>query len=232
MVKKHMTPVSQESSSLVLADTAYQWLLDGILTRRLCPGVQLKERDIGLTLGISRTPLRQAFMRLIAEGLATQLPNVGIFVRQLSMEQAEELLEVRCILEAGAAAKAAQRITDAEAQDLIALSRDVDDAFSRGIQADLNPLEYEFHVQVMTLAANDELRQLSERMHIIHLTLSVLEWRGDSGPKMSLPHVDVAQAIASGDIGRAFQAMWKHFDVLHNSIHSRALSLQTEALVS
>ena len=223
-----------QSSPTALADTAYQWLLDGILTRRLSPGAQLKERDIGLKLGISRTPLRQAFMRLTAEGLATQVPNVGIFVRQLSMEQAQELLEVRRILEAGAAANATERITDAEAQGLIALSRDVDDAFSRGIQADLNPLEYEFHARVMMLAANSELRQLSEKMHIVHLTVSVLEWpeRNVATRTMSLSHVDVAQAIVSGDIGQAFQAMWKHFDVLHNSIHGKLLSLQAQALVS
>jgi len=210
-----------------LPDTAYEWLRNGILTRRLSPGVQLKERDIALELGISRTPLRQALMRLIAEGLATQVPNVGIFVRQLSMGQAEELLGVRRILEAGAAAAAAERITDSGAQDLVALARDVDDAFRRKNQQDLNLLEYEFHTRVMQLTGNSELRALAEKMHTIHLTVSVLEWprrnaRNDS--EMSLSHVDVAQAIGSGDAARAFQAMWRHFIVLHDSIHARLLS--------
>jgi len=225
-----MASVNQiQSAPRALADTAYEWLLDGILTRRLSPGVQLKERDISLELGISRTPLRQALMRLIAEGLATQVPNVGIFVRKLSMEQAEELLGVRRILEAGAAAAAAERITKSETQELIALGRDVDEAFRlrRKNQQDLNLLEYKFHTVVMQLSGNSELRSLAEKMHTIHLTVSVLEFprigsRNEN--EMSLSHVDVAQAIGSGDIGRAFQAMWRHFDVLHDSIHARLVS--------
>ena len=202
--------------------------MDGILTRRLSPGVQLKERDIGLELGISRTPLRQALMRLVAEGLATHVPNVGIFVRRLSAEEAEELLGVRRILEAGAAAMAAHGITESEAQELIALAGDVDDAFARGNQPDLNIVEYKFHTQVMELAGNSQLRALAENMHTIHLTLSVLEWprRNSPNDEMSVPHVDVARAIGSGDVAEAFQAMWQHFDVLHDSLHARtALSL-------
>jgi len=212
-----------------LADTAYQWLLDGILTRMFSPGVQLKERDISLELGISRTPIRQALMRLIAEGLATQVPNVGIFVRKLSMEQAEELLGVRRILEAGAAAAAAERITDSETQDLIALARDVDDAYRLRLkdQQDLRQLEYKFHTRVMQLAGNSELRALAENMHTIHLTVNILEWprrNSENDPEMSVQHVDVTQAIGSGDVGWAFQAMWQHFLVVHDSIHARLVS--------
>lgn len=212
-----MASVNQiQSAPPALADTAYQWLLDGILTRRFSPGVQLKERDISLELGISRTPIRQALTRLIAEGLATQVPNVGIFVRRLSMEQAEELLGVRRILEAGAAAAAAERITESEAQDLIALAHNVDDAFRLRLknQQDLYLLEYKFHTHVMQLAGNSELRALAENMHTIHLTVSVIEWprrNSENDYEMSLAHVDIAQAIGSGDVGRAFQAMWRHY---------------------
>jgi len=212
-----------------LAENAYEWLLNGILTQRLSPGVQLKARDVSRELGVSPTPIREAFKRLVAEGIATQVPNVGIFVRKLTMEQAEELLGVRQVLEAGAAAAAAERITDSGAQDLVALAHDVDDAFKLRLksQQHLRLLEYKFHTQVMRIAKNSELKALAERMHIIHLTVSVVEYPrspSEIPANMSLPHVDVAQAIGSGDIGRAFQAMWRHFDVVHNSIHTRLVS--------
>lgn len=91
------------------SDTAYDALREQILDWSLEPGTVLAEVDLSNRLGLSRTPVREALARLVADGLAEPLGGRGLVVTPLGAHNITELFELRGALEQQAAALAAER---------------------------------------------------------------------------------------------------------------------------
>ena len=91
------------------SDRAYAALRDDITEWRLLPGTVLAEVEQSERLGVSRTPLREALSRLTAEGLTTTAGSRGVVVTDVSLDDIDELFELRETLECKAAALAAER---------------------------------------------------------------------------------------------------------------------------
>ncbi len=91
------------------SDVAYTALRDDIVEGRLAPDTVLGEVEQSQRLGVSRTPVREAFSRLTAAGLAVQAPGRGTVVSPISLDDVDHLFELRIPLETQAAELAAQR---------------------------------------------------------------------------------------------------------------------------
>jgi DNA-binding GntR family transcriptional regulator len=105
-----------------LGDFAYRLLRDCIRSGRFTPGQHLREADVAEWLSISRTPVREAFHRIISEGLLTNGPWNGVMVADLDASQLMELYAVREALEGTAAALAAEHATPAEVRLLLRIA--------------------------------------------------------------------------------------------------------------
>ena len=103
------------------AQFVYEELLARIQDMRLEPGRRLGETELAASLGVSRTPLREALRLLLAEELLEQLPTGGMVVRRLTPRDAAELYAVRARLEGLVAAAAAERAEPADVDRLTAL---------------------------------------------------------------------------------------------------------------
>ncbi|MFW5474582.1 GntR family transcriptional regulator [Knoellia sp. CPCC 206450] len=103
------------------AQFVYEELLARIQDMRLEPGRRLHETELATSLGVSRTPLREALRLLLAEELLEQLPTGGMVVRRLTPRDAAELYAVRARLEGLVAAAAADRATPGDVDRLTAL---------------------------------------------------------------------------------------------------------------
>jgi len=93
-----------------LSQRAYEHIQKQILDGELPAGSQLSEQSLAESIGVSRTPVREAIRRLVAEGLLEQLPRYGTIVRTPGRREIVELYEVREALESWAAAEAARRL--------------------------------------------------------------------------------------------------------------------------
>jgi DNA-binding GntR family transcriptional regulator len=91
------------------SDRAYQQLREEILDQVLPPNTVLAEVEQSERLGVSRTPVREAFSRLVADGLLTALAGRGLVVTELSVARVNQLYELRLALEEQAARLAALR---------------------------------------------------------------------------------------------------------------------------
>lgn len=96
-------------------------LRDAILTCRLEPGAVLNERELAETLGVSKTPVREALSLLNQEGLVHILPRQAYLISPITVRDVHESFDLRVILESAAAELAAARISDAELAELEAL---------------------------------------------------------------------------------------------------------------
>jgi DNA-binding GntR family transcriptional regulator len=104
------------------AELAYATVRDGILHGKYDAGSRLTEEDLARAAGVSRTPIREALRRLHAEGLVQFEPNHGAVVSLYGLEQAEEIFELRALLEPISARRAAERATPATIAALRALA--------------------------------------------------------------------------------------------------------------
>lgn len=111
----------QLSQSLPLGEAVYQSLRTAIESGAFAPGSRLREALLADRLGVSRTPIREALRRLLADGLVTQTPSRRLIVTNLSRIQVLELFALREILEGSAAAFAAHRATNAEIELLTSI---------------------------------------------------------------------------------------------------------------
>ncbi|WP_114946714.1 GntR family transcriptional regulator [Microvirga calopogonii] len=96
-----------------------------LMEGEIAPGARVPERDLCLTLGISRTPLREALKVLAAEGYVVLLPNRGARAAKLTQKDVQDLFEVCESLEAAAGELACQRITDEQVQRIASLHEEM-----------------------------------------------------------------------------------------------------------
>src|SRR5438270_3191221 len=108
----------RDGSRELLADRAYAELRDRLVTLRIPPGAPIDEDQLGEELQMGRTPVREAIKRLALENLVTVFPRRGTFASEINITDLAHISDVRSVLEAHAAERAAERITDAQREEL------------------------------------------------------------------------------------------------------------------
>jgi DNA-binding GntR family transcriptional regulator len=140
---------------------AYATLRDWILHGPLSPGEPLRDTDIAEHLGISRTPVREALIRLAQDGLVESARGRGTKVTDLKIEQAPQLFEVGAVLDGYAAEVAAARLTPADLRRLREVLKTMED--TRESRA-LAEIDRDFHLIYYLRTGNDVLVEMLERV--------------------------------------------------------------------
>lgn len=142
-----------------LADAAYEQVRRRILDNVWPPGHRALEQEVGLALGMSRTPVREALVRLQAEGLIELIPRHGMHVLPVSPVQMREIYEVLTALECMAVELVARRKpTAADIQPLTQATDEMDHALARDDLDAWAAADEAFHAQLVELAGNKTLQ--------------------------------------------------------------------------
>lgn len=140
-----------------LSETAAARLRELIVEGVLAPGERLMETVLAARLGISRTPLREAFRLLAREGLVLLEPHRGARVAPLSLEELERTVEVMAALERLAGRLAAERIGEEELREIEALHYDMLSAYARRDLRKYFLANQEIHFAIMRACRNPVL---------------------------------------------------------------------------
>jgi DNA-binding GntR family transcriptional regulator len=150
-----------------------------IVEGQLTPGAKLNERTLCEQLQVSRTPLREAIKTLAAEGLVDLLPNRGAAVTRLSEQDVIDTFEVIASLEGQSGELAAQRITDAELDELRALHYEMLAAYTRRDLPTYYQLNALIHSHINAAARNPVLTQtyrtVNARLQALRLRSNVAD---------------------------------------------------------
>jgi DNA-binding GntR family transcriptional regulator len=147
-----------------------------IVEGHLAPGAKLNERELSESLKVSRTPLREAIKMLAAEGLVELLPNRGAAVARMGEQDVADTFEVIAGLEGQSGELAAQRIGEAELDEIRALHYEMLAAHTR---KDL-PTYYRINAQIHTLinaAARNPV--LTQTWRTVNARLQALRFRSN-----------------------------------------------------
>ena len=183
-----------------------------IVSGELAAGAKLNEADIAGELHVSRGPVREAFRALERAGLVRIEKNRGVFVRQLLIEEANEIFEVRAALDGLIGRLAAKRIRPdqlARARDIVkrmhavGRTRDVDAYF---------PLNIEFHAVLAEAAGNRALLSNYQRV-VNELNLYRRETLARDSENILISvtdHEAILDAVAKGDAALAERLLFEH----------------------
>lgn len=204
-----------------LRDAVYYNLLEMITSRELQPGHHLVETELARVLGVSRQPIREALMRLHAEGWVDQRPAHGTFVHIPTDTEADELLAVRAVLEAESARLAAQHATAEHVERL----RDLQQRGERAVAADdpaaLVAANSEFHAYIVSISGNGFLAEMlgtfERRVRWYHVSFARTRGRASWDE-----HAEIVEAISASKSGRARDLMRRHTEQTRTSYRQRA----------
>jgi DNA-binding GntR family transcriptional regulator len=205
-----------------LADKAYHEIRGLIVSLELAPGAVIDERQLVERLGIGRTPVREALRRLAQERLVEVYPRRGMFVTGVDVRELARLSEVREVLEPEAARLAAERATDADLQELVALQSELDTA--GGDQ--LMDLDERIHRAVYRAAHNDLLEATLEQYYVLALRIwSIAIDRSHELEEAVAAHRALLEAIQAGDGERAADTMRAHVQNFEQAMHRVLLTV-------
>ena len=204
-------------------DTAYTQVRALILSRELTAGTSISERGLSETLGLGRTPVREALKTLAQEGLLEVIPARGTFVRQLTVEDMREIHEVRLGLEGIAAVLAAQR----GASETLRLCAQQVREMAQQPQLDVLETQkagWRFHEAMFQTTGNQRLLSLYLNLRAQSgLALQQLEHYDAARLRLAMAeHLEIYEAIEARDTARAQRAVWDH---LSHALQGRLQSL-------
>lgn len=184
---------------------------DAIVRGEFVPNQRLVEADLSAQFSASRANVRAALIELANEGLVERVQNRGARVRAVSLEEAVEISEVRMMLEALCAAKAAERITDDEITELRRLGKDMREAVANGDVVGYSGLNQRLHSRVREISAQNTAAQVLERLRGQSVRHQFRLAMRPGRPSVSLPeHLAIIDSICAHDQEGAQNAMRGH----------------------
>ena len=134
--------------------------VEDILNGKYQANEELKEKNIGDDLGVSRTPVREALRQLELEGLVHIIPNKGAFVEGVTLQDVKDIYEIRTLLEGLCARWAAERITQEQLEELEEIVFLSDFHYSKENWDQILELDNRFHEMVYEACASKELTRV------------------------------------------------------------------------
>ena len=215
----HGTIAMLRTSSL--ASAAQQEIERMILEGELQPGEKLTEMTLSVRLGVSRGPIREAFRMLEEAGLLRQEKNRGVFVRNIALDEAAEIYDLRAAMDELVGRRLAEQITDTQAKALAKLVDQMERA-ARGRDTDAYyRLNLQFHDLLVEFAGNRKLASIYRKL-VKELALARRRNLAASQvmPQSAAEHRSILDAIVSHDAEAAAHAMFEH------AMHSKDRMLQ------
>lgn len=202
--------VEKKPTTRVLSDHIYDELEARIIDRTYPPGFHLVEDEVAEDLGVSRTPVREAFKALQRAGWLETRPHLGAYVRLITFEEVRDVFEVREWLEERVARVAAERISPQEIQSLRKIiARAMKVIAKKGGKRPLASLNAEFHDGLAAACGNALLVEMVHNIvRQVHRHFSaVAEQRGEDAWH---EHESILDAVERGDADEAARLIVDH----------------------
>ncbi|SFL18498.1 transcriptional regulator, GntR family [Streptomyces pini] len=208
-----MPSQSSPSSPLVppAAERVYTHVKQAVLERRYEGGTLLTEGELAKAVGVSRTPVREALLRLEAEGLLRLYPKKGALVLPVSVQEIGDVVETRLLVEE----HAVRKVTPAPRDLLDRLGELLEQQRRQAETGDLAAVAATdrcFHATVVGAAGNRILERLYDQLRDrqLRMGVAVMHSHPDRIAKNITEHTEILRALRTGDAEAAAEAVRGH----------------------
>ncbi|MEE9096451.1 GntR family transcriptional regulator [Pseudarthrobacter phenanthrenivorans] len=212
--------VAEDAGRKSLADVAYENIRDWLLTLEIKPGELLNDELLAKSLGVGRTPVREALKRLELDRLVKTYPRRGTFATRVDVTDLSFISEIRAQLEPLAAARAA-RVASPVVRDELRATLKLVEAFDVGSASVTETLQLDarVHQGIYAAAANPHLEDILIRYD--NLAIRIWCMVMDRLPDLShhvREHLDLLRAVIDGDEERASELAKVHVSGFENAV--------------
>ncbi|MFB6827217.1 GntR family transcriptional regulator [Streptomyces virginiae] len=199
------------ATAATAADRVYQHVKQGVLDRRYEGGILLTEGELATAVGVSRTPVREALLRLETEGLLKLYPKKGALVLQVSAQEITDVLETRILVEEFTV----RRAVPAPPGLLDRLAALLDEQRRHAEAGDLGAMtaaDRGFHAEIVRHAGNQILCRLYDQLRDRQLRMGValLHAHPERLDRTLAEHAEILDALRAGDVEAASAAVRGH----------------------
>ena len=203
----------------LLSQKVYYALKNAIVRGDLKPNSKLTLSEISESLGVSNTPIREAINKLASEGFLKIIPNRGIIIEKINIDDIQEILQIRAALDGLIAKLASKKISDKETDNLLEIINEMQYNVKKDDRLTYNDLDIQFHNFILNISGNGRLKEIYNNL-IIHAqsfrirTLSIPN-------RMNLSfkeHRDIALAIKERNPDKADKLSQIHVENILKSI--------------
>ena len=202
-----------------MVDQAHTLLQNTIIFSKLSPGQVLKERELCDILSISRTPIREALLRLQEDGLVEIFPQAGTYVSRISIEAVHESQFIRVALEMATVGYAARHGTPEWQTKTRRLIEKYKQALEWEDFDELFDLDEQFHRSIAEFRFRDRLWKMtnSAKAHMDRVRRLSLPYR-DRRLAIAEEHTAVLDAIITREEAQAVEAMRRHLNTVFRDL--------------
>jgi len=206
-MKVKMNKLFEINDYELLSQKVYRILKARIIKGDLKPGEKLLENKIAEQLGVSRTPVREALQKIAAEGLVKMEPNLGMIVIEFSLEDLQEVLQVRRALEGLATSVAAKKISKEEITKLEEIIEKMSICISKNDVVAYSELNGKLHNLILNICGNKRLTEICNHLNSSDHRFRIRSLRSNPERlKYSLKeHREIVEALKRKD---SIQAEW------------------------
>ncbi|MEU3721583.1 GntR family transcriptional regulator [Streptomyces sp. NPDC031705] len=193
------------------ADRVYRHVKQGVLDRRYEGGVLLTEGELAVAVGVSRTPVREALLRLETEGLLRLYPKKGALVLPVSAQEIADVVETRLLVEEFTVRRAVPA-PPALLERLTRLLEELRRYAARGDLAAMTTADRCFHAEIVRNAGNEILSRLYDQLRDRQLRMGValLHAHPERVERTLEEHAEILDALRAGDAEAAAAAVRGH----------------------
>jgi len=201
---------------------AYELLRAAIVGGRLQPSERLVEADLIQMLGVSRSAVRTALVRLAQEGLVDHEPNRGAKVRLVDEQEAAEILESRMVLEGLAARYAAANATKPQVAELEAILEQMRSRLDAGDPLGASELNAQLHARLLEIAGHGTVTRLVGALNsqLVRFQYQTILVPGRAEQSLA-EHRAIVDAVAGRDPDAAEQAIREHLAHVVEAMRAR-----------
>ncbi|MEX3105089.1 GntR family transcriptional regulator [Streptomyces sp. V2] len=195
------------------ADRVYAHVKQGVLDRRYEGGTLLTEGELADAVGVSRTPVREALLRLEVEGLIRLYPKKGALVLPVSAQEIADVVETRLLIEEHAVRKAVPAPAGLVERLAELLERQKEEA-GRGDLAAAAVTDRCFHAEIVRSGGNEILTRLYDQLRDrqLRMGVAIMHAHPDRIAKSLVEHEQILDALRAGDAEAAVSVVRRHVD--------------------
>jgi DNA-binding GntR family transcriptional regulator len=209
-------PIPEDSPAIdrrLLRDDVYRRLRDAIVDGTFAPGEQLRDGELATWLGVSRTPIREALLRLGEAGLVVAQPGRSTTVSSLDMRAVRDARDVVAAMHEVAVREAVGSLTDADLEAMRAANGRFRSALEQGDVEGALRADDDFHGVPVAVAANRALTAVLDQFTPVVRRAERLRFSSDDGRSSLARHEELIRLCAAGDANGAAAVA---FDTFHS----------------
>lgn len=203
-------------------DRAYSTVKDGIISGRYQGGTRITEQEVVAASGVSRTPAREALRRLQSEGLVDFTPNLGAVVTAWTGADADEVFDLRAMLESYGARRAARHAT---AEQLAELRRLAEAQYRESVERQagylerISDLNSRFHHALQDASGSPRLRRCLTSLIEAPLVMKTFNmYSPEDLARSAQHHMEICSALESRDPDWAASVMSSHIQAARGAL--------------